>query len=144
MSDQIIVYFYATDPQIETYNLKLTPIKNDNPTYSVNSQAAIYPIYDSNFNEIGKMKRFGTNVSELNLKNQYISWYYTIYFYKDNNSVSFEINDIESFNPYFKPYVPINSVITSCSGSIYASRGTVQIYPYDNKVKSRKIIISLY
>jgi hypothetical protein len=90
------------------------------------------------------MKRYGTNASEINGINQFISWHFTIYFYKDNNSVSFEINNIENFETYYKPNVPINSVITSCSGKIYASRGSVEIYPYDNNIKSRKITINIY
>lgn len=145
MSKQIVVYYYATDPKIEDYSVKLPSYDpNQNSSYNVNSEATIFPIYDGNFIEIGKIKRFGTNATEINGINQFISWHYTIYFYNNNNSVSFEINNIEGEGSFYKPNVSINSVITSCSGNIYANRGTVEIYPYNNQVKSRKITINIY
>ena len=146
MSKIIELYYYATDLKIKSYSL---PMKNDNLNDSSVAELTgdSYPLYsyDNPYKPIGLLKRSGTQLPSEDQNSEFVTQLCTIYFYNQNNSVSFELNGIENKDGVFYPAnVYLNSVITSCSGDIYAMRGTVSILPLDNEIKTRIIKIILY
>jgi len=146
MSSVIELYYYATDPKIKNYSLEIE--NNDNSDTSVAYLTAdSLPLYsnDNPYKAIGILKRSGTQVPSVDQSDEFVTQLCTIYFYNQNNSISFELNDIEYRNgKFYPPNIYINSVITSCSGDIYSKRGTVSILPLDNEIKTRIIKITLY
>jgi hypothetical protein len=132
------------DPEIEITSFVLDPeISN---IYQI---IVKIPIYDENYNKIGFILCTNKSVFEIiDKKNEIFNIYNisdnTIYFYNTNNSVSFSQNILLKNNdPLFKPYSPIRSLITNCTGDIYNRTGTVETMEFDNKVKSTMITITL-
>ena len=145
MTTEIIVYYYELDPHItgEFVAVPSQDITKDN--FSL-LDLGTYPLYDNDFKKIGLLTRFVTDIY-LDYNNKYYQVYnYTIFFDNSNDSINFNFTFIADPNNggVFPPNVPINSVITSCSGNIYDKRGTVQLLPLDNDVQSRIITINLY
>lgn len=140
----LTVYYSRMDPEIEITSFVLDPeISN---IYQI---IVKIPIYDENYNKIGFILCTNKSVFEIiDKKNEIFNIYNisdnTIYFYNTNNSVSFSQNILLKNNdPLFKPYSPIRSLITNCTGDIYNRTGTVETMEFDNKVKSTMITITL-
>ena len=147
MAEQFSVFYYATDPAEKSHYVALPPEDSTKDNYS-DLGLQSFPLYDNNFKEIGLLTRFITSIYSENSREEYYQTYnYTIFFYDSSNSINFNFSNlikIEGNTGLFKAGVPINSVITSCSGNIYDRRGTVQLLPFDNDVKSRMLTITLY
>jgi hypothetical protein len=149
MSSIIELYYYATDAKIKEYSLKMNSIDktcelDENVAYLTVSSFPLYS-YDNPYKPIGILKRSGTQLVDDDQKNEFVTQLCTIYFYNKNDTVSFELNDIENRDgTFYPPNIYLNSVITSCSGDIYSKRGTVSILPLDNEIKTRIITINLY
>jgi hypothetical protein len=145
MSTRQYLYYYQKDPEITNKYIAVpsTDISKDN--FSL-LDLATYPLYDNDFKKNGLLTRFVTDIYLENNNTYYQVYYYTIFFDNTNDSINFNFTFIS--NPdnggIFPPNVPINCVITSCSGSIYNKRGTVQLLPLDNEPQSRILTIDLY
>ena len=145
MASQYVFYYYATDPNLKTVEVTL-PIEDiTKPNYSSLYYDTIQ-LYDNDFKQVGVLTRVVPNIYSQNSSEEYYSIYnWTIWFNNNSDSINYNSNEIDSDDsPYFKPGVPINSVITNCSGSIWDKKGTVELLPLDNKVKSRILTVTLY
>ena len=140
----LTVYYSGIDPEIETTSYVLDPVLDN-----IYQDIVKIPIYDEHYNKIGFMVRTAKYVYEnIDKKNEIFNEYNifdnTIYFYNTNNSISFSQNIcIPWGDPLFKPYSPIRSLITNCTGDIYNRTGTVELMAFDNKAYSRMITITL-
>jgi hypothetical protein len=146
MAQQFFVYYYATDPEIKSNSVALPPEDVVKENYS-DLTLQSYPLYDNNFQEIGLLTRFITSIYSENIRDEFYQTYnYTIFLYDSKNTINFNFTFVSKNDGsnFFKAGVPINSIITSCSGTIYDKRGTVQILPFDNDVKSRLVTITIY
>lgn len=143
MSKKIELYYYSKNPENENFNIQLKGGKKS----TAYSYANTFPLYNAgdSYKPIGLLKRFGTQVYLSDGTLGYFTQLFTIYFNDSNDTISFQIDNIDiQGSKYYKPGVPLNSVITSCSGSIWNNRGTVQILPFDNEIKTRLITVTLY
>ena len=145
MASQYVFYYYATNPDLKSVEVALPPEDITKPIYS-----ALYydtmPLYDNDFKQVGVLTRVIPDIYSQNSSEELYSIYNcTIWFNNNSDSINYNFNQILSGDtPYFKPGVPIKSVITNCSGSIWNKKGTVELLPLDNKVKSRIITVTLY
>ena len=145
MSKRIVTYYYETDPQITNKFVAVPSSDITKENFSL-LDLGTYPLYDDDFKKIGLLTRFVTDLYVDKNNKYYQVYYYTIFFDNSNDSINFNFTFIADPNNggVFPPNVPINCVITSCSGSIYNKRGTVQFLPLDNIPQSRIITIDLY
>ncbi len=145
MASKYIFYYYATDPNSKFVEVALPPEDITKPNYSSLHYNTI-ALYDNNFKQVGVLTRYFSDIFSQNSSEDFYSidnW--TIWFNNNSDSINFNANEIVSDDsPYFIPNVPINSIITNCSGSIWNKKGTVEFLPLDNKVKSRIITVTLY
>lgn len=147
MASEIIFYSYALDPNIINFELPVSCEDNTKPNNSYLNYEII-PIYDNEFKQIGVITRVivGIYNDNINQIEYYENYDYTIWFFNNYDSINFNFNlpYIVGSGSFFIPNIPINSVITNCSGSIWNKKGTSQILPLDNDVKTRIYTIILY
>ena len=145
MSTRQYLYYYQKDPAITGEYVAVPPSDACKDNFSL-LNLATFPLYDNDFKKTGLLTRFVTDIYLDNNNTYYQVYYYTIFYDNTNDSINF--NFTFKSNPdnggVFPPNVPINSVITSCSGNIYNKRGTVQLLPLDNEPQSRILTIDLY
>jgi hypothetical protein len=145
MTTQIFLYYYELDPQITNKYIAVPSIDITKENFSL-LNLGTYPLYDNDFKKVALLTRFVTDIY-LDSNDKYYQVYnYTIFFDDSNDSINFNFTFITDPNNggSFPVNIPINCVITSCSGNIYDKRGTVQLLPLDNHAKSRILTISLY
>ena len=145
MASQYVFYYYATDPSSKSVEVALPPEDITKPEYSSFSYNKRI-LYDNDFKQVGVLTRYVSDIYSQNSSDEYYVIYnYTIWLNNSSDSINFNFNEIIYDDyPYFIPGVPINSVITNCSGSIWNKKGTVEFLPLDNKVKSRILTVTLY
>ena len=145
MASQYVFYYYATDTNFSSVEVALPPEDVTKPLYS-SLAYDIIQLYDNDFKQVGVLTRvIPTIYSQNSSEKLYPIFNCTIWLNNNSDSINFNFNQIISGDePFFKPGVPINSVITNCSGSIWNKKGTVELLPLDNKVKSRILTVTLY
>lgn len=137
-------YYYEEDAKITNQYVAVPPSSSTQNNFSL-LNLGTYPLYDEFFIQMGVLTRFVTDVYIEAINKYYQVYYYTIFFNNTNDSISFNFtfitdpNNTGNFPPGFK----INSVITSCSGSIYNKTGTVVLEPLDNPPKTRILTVTL-
>ena len=148
MSKPIIVYYYANDPLKTSYqenipnNDKLSPYKS----YLL---IITYPLYNDLITNVGLLKITITS-AENNINKEfyedktYYNYDFSYFFYDTNITIttSYAFSTVKD-EAYFEVNVPIKTPITYCSGDIYYETGIVELLPYDNDIKSRRITITL-
>ena len=132
MTTQQVLYYYEKDPEITNQYIAVPSTDITKENFSLLDLNA-YPLYNNN-QKVGVITRYVTDIY-LDSNNQYYQvYYYTIFFDNSNDSISFNFTFITNPNNggVFPANVPINCVITSCSGTIYDKKGTVKFLPLEN------------
>jgi len=104
-----------------------------------------YPLFENN-KQIGIITRYVTDIYLENNNKYYQVYYYTIFFDNTNDSINFNFTFITdpTNGGTFPANVPINCVITSCSGSIFDKNGTIEFLPLKFDPTIIMITINLY
>lgn len=144
MSKKFVIYYYALDP-IQTNAEVALPIEDIKKENYSSLYYDIITAYDNNFEKVGVITRNVRNIYTGELSDYYTIDNWTIWLNNGLDSINFNINRfLNESSAYFIPNVVVKSVITNCSGSIWDKKGTVEILPLDNKVKTRIITVTLY
>lgn len=137
---QLILYYYATDPEIESYRATVT---NTDTSSSING-TLIYDtrnLYDDNFNKVGTLARV---LNDIYLDEKIIFDTYMHNIVLENGTITLSFNGLSvPGQVFFEPGVEIPLTYQYGTGDYYNKNITGYLLPYGNKVRSRAIVLNI-
>jgi hypothetical protein len=138
------LYYFGKDPRARVYQTKLSPLNTANPNSGILDSSTL-PLYDAEDgkNSIGLVKFDETSLTAG--KVFYGIENITFYITENNNFITSQISytGSTSGNSFFEGGIPVVGQITSCSGPNVGKTGLMTIYPKDDKLKSRRVVLDV-
>jgi len=142
MPKTIYLYYYGTDPNIQSYSISL-PNDDDKTKPASSNMYDVIDLFDDKFIKVGKLTR--------NLQLPYIDdnsdgsgqYYQNIILDDGSISIVFNYYSPGSNNTFFPGGIPILFTYLYGSGSYFNKKISGFLLPYDNDVKSRVYIINV-
>ena len=135
MPEELQLYYYATDPSIENYEIPLSNIKSpDLPTslYGYDTRT----VYNDKFEKAGTLARV---VPEPYIEGIYFGQYFQNFILGDDLDTITVVFNIARNNStgFFPPGIPIPFTYLYGSGKYFNKKITGYLLPFDNNVRSR-------
>lgn len=141
MPKTIYLYYYATDPNIESYSINV-PNDNDTTKPSSNNSYDVCDLFDDKFIKIGQLAR-NLQLPYMNNSDGNGQYYQNIVLEDGSLTVVFNYFSKNISGDYFPGGIPIPFTYLYGSGSYFNQKISGFLLPYDNDVKSRAYVINI-
>ena len=137
---QLILYYYATDPEIKSYR---ATVANTDTSSTING-TLIYDtrnLYDNNFNKVGTLARV---LNDIYISEEIIFDTYMHNIILDNGTITLSFNGLSQAGQiFFTPGVEIPLTYQYGTGDYYNKNITGFLLPFGNNVRSRAIVLNI-
>ena len=135
MPEELQLYYYATDPSIENYEILLPNSKSPDLPSSPYSYGT-YPLYNDKFEKAGTLARV---IPEPYIEGISFGQYYQNFILGDDlDTITVAFNyAVKNETGFFPAGIPIPFTYLYGSGKYFNKKITGYLLPYDNDVRSR-------